>query len=203
MKGLWNLAKDAVEPSQPQRPPHEPPREGSPSGAPTNPSAQQVSGAAVDTTRCGPCSEPPPNPNAIDLELTPAFAAWEELVSRVREREEFVSAVLCQVGLVSFEGGNVEVCAKKGSFPHIELTSSAAIRSTLEQAARDHLGKPFTLKLVDEEPDLEGHPSIVLVNAYRKERKQAEVDAEARGHGAIQNVLSTFNATLMATKPLE
>lgn len=202
MKGLWSLAKDAVRPEA-QRPPHEPPRAGSPSGAPANPAAQQGNGAADDATRCGPCSEPPPNPNAIDLELTPAFAAWEELVSRVREREEFVSAVLSQVGLVSFEGGNVEVCAKKGSFPHIELTSSAAIRSTLEQAARDHLGKPFTLKLVDEEPDLEGHPSIVLVNAYRKEQKQAEVDAEARGHGAIQNVLSTFNATLMATKPLE
>lgn len=203
MKGLWDLAKHAVEPSSPQRPPHEPPRDGSPSGAPTHPSAQQGSGGAVDTTRCGPCSEPPPNPNAIDLELTPAFAAWEELVSRVREREEFVSAVLSQVGLVSFEGGNVEVCAKKGSFPHIELTSSAAIRSTLEQAARDHLGKPFTLKLVDEEPELDGYPSIVLVNAYRKEQKQAEVEAAALGHGAIQNVLSTFNATLMATKPLE
>lgn len=203
MKGLWDLAKHAVEPPSPQRPPHEPPRDGSPSGAPIHPSAQQGPGGAVDTTRCGPCSEPPPNPNAIDLELTPAFAAWEELVSRVREREEFVSAVLSQVGLVSFEGGNVEVCAKKGSFPHIELTSSAAIRSTLEQAARDHLGKPFTLKLVDEEPELDGYPSIVLVNAYRKEQKQAEVEAAALGHGAIQNVLSTFNATLMATKPLE
>ena len=203
MKGLWNLAKDAVEPapSPQQRPPHEPPRAGSPSGAPANPAAQQNTPA--ESSRCGPCSEPPPNPNAINLELTPAFAAWEELVSRVREREEFVSAVLSQVGLVSFEGGHVEVCAKKGSFPHIELTSSASIRSTLEQAARDHLGKPFTLKLVDEEPELDGHPSIVLVNAYRKEQKQAEVEAQALGHGAIQNVLSTFNATLMATKPLE
>ncbi|MGH1344291.1 MAG: DNA polymerase III subunit gamma/tau [Nannocystales bacterium] len=199
MKGLWDLAKHAVEPPSPQRPPHEPPRAGSPSGAPTNPAAQ----GSGEASRCGPCSEPPPNPNAIDLELTPAFAAWEELVSRVREREEFVSAVLSQVGLVSFEGGCVEICAKKGSFPHIELTSSASIRSTLEQAARDHIGKPFTLKLVDDEPDLEGHPSIVLVNAYRKEQKQAEVEAAALGHGAIQNVLSTFNATLMATKPLE
>lgn len=205
MKGLWDLAKHAVrpEPATQQRPPHEPPRAGSPSGAPAHPAAQQAPGDADETSRCGPCSEPLPNPNAIDLELTPAFAAWEELVSRVREREEFVSAVLSQVGLVSFEGGCVEVCAKKGSFPHIELTSSAAIRSTLEQAARDHLGKPFTLKLVDEEPDLEGHPSIVLIDAYRKEQKQSEVEAQARDHGAIQNVLNTFNATLIATKPLE
>lgn len=204
MKVLGDLAKHAVrpEPTAQQRPPHEPPRAGSPSGAPAHPAAQALA-AADEASRCGPCSEPPPNPNAIDLELTPAFAAWEELVSRVREREEFVSAVLSQVGLVSFEGGCVEVCAKKGSFPHIELTSSAAIRSTLEQAARDHLGQPFTLKLVDEEPDLEGHPSLVLVNAYRKEQKQSEVEAQARDHGAIQNVLSTFNATLMATKPLE
>jgi len=200
MKGLWDLAKHAVRNDAPQRPPHEPPRDAAASEAPPRPAAQQ---GAAEATRCGPCSEPPPNPNAIDLELTPAFEAWEELVSRVREREEFVSAVLSQVGLVSFDGGRLEVCAKKGSFPHIELTSSANIRSTLEQAARDHLGKPFTLELVDDEPSLEGYPSIVLVNAYRKEQRQREVEAEALDHTAIQNVLHTFNATLMATKPLE
>lgn len=208
MKGLWDLAKTAVrkEPAAPPpRPPHEPPRDGAPTEASPRPAAQggQAEAAGDEATRCGPCSEPPPNPNAINLELTPAFEAWEELVSRVREREEFVSAVLSQVGLVSFEGGRVEVCAKKGSFPHIELTSSANIRSTLEQAARDHLGKPFTMELVDEEPALDQYPSIVLVNAYRKEEKQREVDAEAQDHDTIKNVLSTFNATLMGTKPLE
>ena len=206
MKGLWDLAKVAVrkEPAAApaQRPPHEPPPPAGATGASPNPAAQN--GAAnEDTTRCGPCSEPAPNPNAIDLELTPAFDAWEELVARIREREEFVSAVLCQVGLISFDDGRLTVCAKKGSFPHIELTSSANIRSSLEQAARDHLGKPFTLELVDEEPALDGNPSIVLVNGYRKEKKQREVEAEARDHGMIQNVLSTFNATLMGTKPLE
>jgi hypothetical protein len=163
------------------------------------PAAQQTG----EGTRCGPCSEPPPNPNAINLELTPAFEAWEELVSRVRERQEFVSAVLSQVGLVSFDGGTLRVCAQKGSFPHIELTSSADIRSTLEQAARDHLGKPFTLELIDDEPALDGYPSIVLVMAYRREKRQREVEAQAADHDAIKNVLSTFNATLMATKPLE
>lgn len=207
MKGLWDLAKTAVRkdpPAPAARPPHEPPRAAAPSGASPRPVAQGGPGGGQDeASRCGPCSEPPPNPNAIDLELTPAFEAWEELVTRVREREEFVSAVLSQVGLVSFDGGRLEVCAKKGSFPHIELTSSAAIRSTLEQAARDHLGKPFTLELVDEEPTLDQYPSIVLVNAYRKEERQREVEAEAKDHGAIQNVLSTFNATLMGTKPLE
>ncbi|MEM6295999.1 MAG: hypothetical protein AAGA54_32300, partial [Myxococcota bacterium] len=183
-----------------QRPPHEPPPPAGATGASPNPAAQN---GAPEATRCGPCSEPPPNPNAIDLELTPAFEAWEELVGRIREREEFVSAVLCQVGLISFDDGRLTVCAQKGSFPHIELTSSANIRSSLEQAARDHLGKPFTLELVDGEPTLDGHPSIVLVNGYRKEKRQREVEAEARDHGMIQNVLSTFNATLMGTKPLE
>lgn len=207
MKGLWDMAKTAVrkEPAAPPpRPPHEPPRAAAPTEASPRPAAQAGPAAAQDkATRCGPCSEAPPNPNAIDLELTPAFEAWEELVSRVREREEFVSAVLSQVGLVSFDGGRLEVCAKKGSFPHIELTSSANIRSTLEQAARDHLGKPFTLELVDEEPALDQYPSIVLVNAYRKEERQREVEAEAKDNDAIKNVLSTFNATLMGTKPLE
>ena len=207
MKGLWDMAKTAVrtEPAAPPpRPPHEPPRAAAPTEASPRPAAQAAPNAAQDeATRCGPCSEPPPNPNAIDLELTPAFEAWEELVSRVREREEFVSAVLSQVGLVSFDGGRLEVCAKKGSFPHIELTSSANIRSTLEQAARDHLGKPFTMDLVDEEPALDQYPSIVLVNAYRKEERQREVEAEAKDNDAIKNVLSTFNATLMGTKPLE
>ena len=213
MKGLWDLAKTAVskEPAAPQRPPHEPPRPAAPSGAPPRPSAQQqqqprpAAGQAVsdDADRCGPCSEAPLNPDAIDLELTPAFEAWEELVSRVREREEFVSAVLSQVGLVSFEGGELKVCAKKGSFPHIELTSSANIRSSLEQAARDHLGRPFTLELIDDEPALERCPSIVLVAAYRKEQRQREVEAEALQHAAIKNLLSTFDATLVGTKPLE
>ncbi len=124
-------------------------------------------------------------------------------MGRIREREEFVSAVLCQVGLIEFDGGTLRVCASKGSFPHIELTSSANIRSSLEQAARDHLGKPFTLELIDQEPSLDGYPSIVLVNAHRKEQRQRQVESEAREHGMIQNVLSTFNATLMATKPLE
>ncbi len=205
MKGLWDLAKDAVRkdpPAQQQRPPHEPPRGAAPSGSSPNPAAQQ-STDPVEATRCGPCSEPPPNPDAIDLEITSAFQAWEELVTRVREREEFVSAVLSQVGLVSFEGGSVVVCAAKGSFPHIELTASANIRSTLEQAARDHLGKPFTLELLDEEPALDGNPSIVLVNGYRKEQRQREVEAEAAQHGAIKSVLDTFNGVLMGTKPLE
>ncbi len=206
MKGLWDMAKTAVRkepPAPPPRPPHEPPRAGAPTEASPRPAAQASAPAQDEAMRCGPCSEAPPNPNAIDLELTPAFEAWEELVGRVREREEFVSAVLSQVGLVSFDGGRLEVCAKKGSFPHIELTSSANIRSTLEQAARDHLGKPFTLELVDEEPTLDQYPSIVLVNAHRKEVRQREVEAEANHNAAIKNVLNTFNATLMGTKPLD
>lgn len=150
----------------------------------------------------GPCLPSPPAEGVIPWEELTAFEAWEQLVGRIRAIDEFLSAVLGEVGLVTLAGGTLRVAAPRGSFAHTELTRQPQVRAQIEQACRDHLGAPFTMELVEGEPMLPDLPSIVLEAQRRRAEHRAQVEAEARAHPAIRTLLSTFDASLVGTKPL-
>ncbi|MCA9710642.1 MAG: hypothetical protein KDK70_32670, partial [Myxococcales bacterium] len=196
-------------PAQPERrPPSTPPSVGPSSSAPepAPPSqAPSAGGPASDGAEirmgAGPCLPPPPADDVIPWETLPALDAWEQLVGRIREGDEFLAAVLGQVGLVSLADGILRVAAPRGSFEHTEL-GRHQMRAQVEQFTRDHLGAPFTMELADGEPVLPELPSLVLVAQQRRAEHRAAVEAEARAHPGIQALLRTFDATLVSTKPL-
>jgi DNA polymerase-3 subunit gamma/tau len=193
MKGLWNMAKGAVVDSAPAP---------SPSPAPSAPATPAPTNGSAPTAG-GPCNPPEASENVIDLEALEEFEAFEQLVDRIRTSDEYVSAVLSEVGLVGLRDGVLRVAAPQRSFAHIELTSRPEIRAQVEQATRDHFGRPFTLELVEGEASLPQLPSIVLMDARRREEHRARVEQEARTHTGIQGVLQQFNATITSVKPLQ
>lgn len=150
----------------------------------------------------GPCLPPPPADGVIPWEELPAIEAWEQLVSRIAEEDDFLAAVLSQVGLSRLEGGVLCVAAPRGDFSHTELARNAQRRAQIEQATRDHLGAPFTLELVEGRPELPDLPSLALVVEQRRKEHRAAVEAEAKAHPAIRALLQTFDAQLLGTKPL-
>jgi DNA polymerase-3 subunit gamma/tau len=193
MQGLWNLGKESGVFGQ---------REAAASqGAASEPPAVNPPTAAGPAG--SPCCEPSaPALGAIDLDQLQPFAAWEALVDRIRGEDEYVSAVLCQVGLVALQDGLLEVAAPRGSFAHTELSGRPEIRARVEQATRDHFGRPFQLLLAEGEPNLPELPSIVSMHARRREEHRQAIEAEARAHGGIRSVLDTFNARIAVIKPL-
>ncbi len=145
---------------------------------------------------------PPPAADAIAWESCTPFEAWELLVGRIREGDEFLAAVLGELGLVSLAGGALRVAAPRGSFAFTELTRHPQMRAQLEQATRDHLGSLFTIELAEGEPMLPELPSIVLVAQERRAVHRAAVEAEAKENPGIRTLLSTFDAQLLMTRPL-
>jgi hypothetical protein len=150
----------------------------------------------------GSCLPPPPSDSVIPWEELPPMTAWEQLVSRIREGDEFLAAVLGDVGLVSLAAGVLRVAAPRGSFAHTELSRNAQRRAQVDQATRDHLGAPFALELVEGEPSLPDLPSIDLVVKQRRAEHRARVEAEAKAHPGIQVLLRMFDGQLLGTKPL-
>jgi len=161
---------------------------------------------AVPTVAAGSCpsgcaeSEPPVG--IIDVDTLAQFDAWAALVDRIRDEDEYVSAVLSEVGLVRLEGGVLRICAGLRSFAHNELQQRPEIRGQLEQATRDHFGRPFNVELEEGEAALPERPSIVLVAAQRREAHRRAVETEASQHTGIRSLLQAFNAKLTGTKPL-
>jgi hypothetical protein len=137
----------------------------------------------------------------IDLDELSPMGAWEQLVKRIRLEHGFVSAVLSQVGLSALENGVLRVAAPARSFEHTEL-SRPELRATIEQAMRDHFGRPYRLELIDGEAMLPEVPSIVLLEQERREQQQARVEAEAREHHGIRTLVEAFNAELASVKPI-
>jgi DNA polymerase-3 subunit gamma/tau len=150
----------------------------------------------------GPCLPPPPAEGVIPWEELEPFAAWEQLVTRIRESDEFVAAVLAQVGLVSLTAGVLRVAAPRGSFAHTKISRQPEVRAQVEQATRDHLGAPFTLEIIEGDPELPHLPSLDLVIKQRRAEHRARVEAEAKTHPGIQALLRTFDGQLLGTKPL-
>jgi hypothetical protein len=136
-------------------------------------------------------------------EELPAFDAWERLLERVREEDEFLSAVLGELGLASLGGGTIRLAAPPGSFAHIQCTTRPEIRAGLEQAMLEHFGASFQLELVDGEPSLPDLPSLVLVEGQRQAERQARAEHDAKTSPALRSVLQTFEGTLGRTKPLD
>jgi DNA polymerase III subunit gamma/tau len=202
-RNLWKMAKDsgvvghapavhAPAVHAPADPPPKSEREVSnlprPSDAPT-------------AVTCSPCETPPARAGIIELDAMQPMAAWEALVKRIGLEHGLVSAVLSQVGLAALENGVLRVAAPVRSFEHTEL-SRPEIRATIEQAMRDHFGRPCRLDLVDGEPTLPELPSIVLLEQERREQQQAAVEAEAREHLGIRALVETFDARLASVKPI-
>jgi DNA polymerase-3 subunit gamma/tau len=164
----------------------------------------EASPAAVESSSSrSPCATPPPKPDAIDVDALPELEAWEKLVARIRSEDEYVSAVLGELGLVALRDGVLRVAAPPRSFANTELGSRPEMRAYVEQATRDHLGRPYRLELVEGEPGLPDLPSIVLVEQARREQHQAEVERDAAEHAAIRRLLSEFEGQLSSTKPLD
>ena len=207
MKGLWQMARTAVRTDEPTTATTATTDEATaPPSSPAPPSAQDdapSNGATASegAEPRGPCTPRPPRTDVIDVDNLAGFEAWEALVSRIRAEDEYVSAVLSEVGLIAIADGVLRVAASPRSFAHKELTGRPEVRSQVEQATRDHFGRPFTLELVDGEASLPDRPSIVLVEAQRAENHQREVEAEARQHQVIVSLLQTFDAKLASTKP--
>ena len=135
------------------------------------------------------------------LELEP-FAAWEQLIGRIRQQDELLSAVLVDLGLVGLQDGRLQLAAAPRSFGHRQALRSE-VRANLEQALRDHMGATFEIELQEREPNLDQAPSLSLVEASRRAQRQTTAEAEARAHAAIQHLLATFDATLTAVKPAD
>lgn len=150
----------------------------------------------------GPCLPPPPAEGVIPWEELPSLAAWEQLVERIRESDEFLAAMLGNVGLMSLGAGVLRVAAPRGSFAHTELTRNAQRRAQVDQATREHFGASFALELVEGEPSLPELPSIDLVVKQRRQEHRARVEAEAKAHPGIQTLLRIFDGQLLGTKPL-
>ena len=166
------------------------------------PAAPEPAPARDDVARCGPCSPQPVADGIIEQTDRGAFDIWEELVRRIRQSDEYVSAVLVDLALLELAGGVLRVAAPPRSFAYKELASRPEIRAIVEQACRDHLGAPHELQLVEGEPELPARPSITLVEAQRRAAHQAAIEAEAAAHASINALLRTFNAKLTATKPI-
>jgi hypothetical protein len=188
-KKLWKMGQGAV--TKPPAPPAE-----------LSPFADERAGPP-GPGEGSPCTPAPPAAGIIDLEHLEAFEAFEELVGRIRAEDEYVSAVLGEVGLVTLADGVLRVAAPPRSFAHTELTGRPEIRAQVEQATRDHFGRPFSLELVEGEASLPDLPSIVLMQAKRREEHRATVEAEAREHAAIRSLVETFDARITTTKPLQ
>lgn len=129
--------------------------------------------------------------------------AWEELIGRIRETDDFLAAMLSAVGLVQLADGALRIASPRRGFAHTELNRHPEMRAQVEQACRDHLGAPFTVELVEGEPVLPDLPSLVLVAQQRRAEHRAEVEAEALANPGIQALISSFDAKLVATKPLQ
>lgn len=164
-----------------------------------------ANGSASPSIRMGvgPCLPSPPADGVIEWEELEPFDAWGQLVARIRSEDEFVAAVLGELGLVALAGGVLRVAAPRGSFAHTELNRHPQLRAQLEQACRDHLGAPFAIELAEGEPALPELPSLVLVAQQRRAEHRAQVESEAREHPGINVLLRTFNAELLGTKPLQ
>jgi hypothetical protein len=146
--------------------------------------------------------EPATPTTPIQTDGRASFEVWEELVARIRARDEFVSAVLSDLALLQLSDGIVRVAAPGRSFAYTELSSRPDVRSQLEQACRDYLGAPHEVQLVEGEAELPDRPSIVLADAQRRAAHQAAIEAEAREHASIRSLVGTFNAKIESTKPL-
>lgn len=196
-----------IDDDEARRPPSTPPSDGPNSSAPDG--ARRPSDASAQTPTpevhmgVSPCLPPPPADTVIPWEELTALEAWGRLVGRIRDADEFLAAVLGDVGLVGLSDGALRVAAPRGSFAHTELTRHPQMRAQVEQAARDHLGAPFTVELIEGAPMLPDLPSLALVAQQRRAEHRAAVEAEARANPGIQALLSAFDATLMGTKPLQ
>ncbi len=211
---LWSMAREGgvmkegepEEPAPPWSPAgNGPSANGSPpvNGATAQGGAQAPSDTApVVRMGAGPCLPPPPSADAIAWETITPFESWEQLVARIREGDEFLAAVLGELGLVALTGGALRLAAPRGSFAHTELNRHPQMRAQLEQATRDHFGAPFTVELAEGEPMLPELPSLVLVAEKRRAEHRAQVEAEAQQNPGIQSLLRTFHAQLVGTKPL-
>jgi len=148
-------------------------------------------------------AEPPPRrelPTPTDVDEH--FASWERFIAMVRDIDEYASAVLRAVGLVTFREGTLKVSAPRGSFAHNELSSSD-LRARVEQVAREFCGHAVALELVEGEPSLATHPSLELVDRRRRDELRATVEAEARSHPGIANLLRMFEGDIESTRPLQ
>jgi hypothetical protein len=140
-----------------------------------------------------------PEPPAI---ADDPFGAWEHLVARIRELDEYASAVLRAVGLVQLTDAGVRIAAPRHNFAHQELLPSSDLRARIEASALAIRGAPLTIELVDAEPSLPECPSIELVDRKRREELRAAVEAEAQAHPAIAALVRDFDARIAATRPL-
>lgn len=207
---LWKMAQGIVDengaptsdskpadasPARPQ--PHSGPAPAPATSPPTNGQPQAAARPSIPV-----CEPPPPADGVIPWETLEPFAAWEALLGRIRAMDDFLCAVLEQVGLVSLGDGVIRVAATRHSFPHTELSQHADKRATVEQATRDHLGAPFRIELVEAEPGLPDRPSLVLVAEQRRAEHRAQIEAEARADPRLQSVLDAFNGSLTRIKPL-
>jgi hypothetical protein len=104
--------------------------------------------------------------------------------------------------LVSLTAGVLRVAAPRGSFAHTKISRQPEVRAQVEQATRDHLGAPFTLEIIEGDPELPHLPSLDLVIKQRRAEHRARVEAEAKTHPGIQALLRTFDGQLLGTKPL-
>jgi hypothetical protein len=175
------------------------PRNGKPVAGPIASPIENAPAIAVEPAppAHSPVCAPPP---VIRDPAEDPFGAWTALVAWVREDDEYVSAMLGEVGLAHYGGGSLRLAAPRGSFAHEGLTSE--LRARLEQLAREQCGAPVVVELVDEPASLPDCPSLVLVERRRREELRAQVEAEARVHPAITALLRDFEAQLATTRPL-
>jgi len=150
----------------------------------------------------GPCLPPPPAEGVIPWETLEPLAAWEQLVIRIRESDDLLAALLGQVGLVKLAAGVLRVAAPRGSLVYTQISRQPEVRAQVEQATRDHLGAPFTLELVEGDPDSDRYPSLDAIIKQRRAEHRARVEAEAKAHPGIQTLLRIFDGQLLSTRPL-
>ncbi|EDM74111.1 DNA polymerase III, gamma and tau subunits [Plesiocystis pacifica SIR-1] len=141
--------------------------------------------AACPSSRCTP-REP------IQWRQLGSWDAWETFLSRVRQENDLLSAVLDNLGLLSLTEGHVELAAPANGFARTQLRENPEIEAAFEALAAAYFGENMHLELVDIVPSLPDAPSMLLVYKERQRKHREQIEHDAHSHPRIRALLHAF-----------
>ncbi len=150
--------------------------------------------AGCPSSRCTPR-------DVIPWQRLEPFAAWESLLDRIRDEDDFLFAVLGSLGLSRLDEHRVVLAGTGGNFARDQLAHDPELRVRLEGFMRDYFGVAPKVELLDAAPALPHLPSLELVERQRKRDFQERLEEEAQSNPKIQALLREFGGTLRVVRP--
>lgn len=149
--------------------------------------------AGCPSSRCTPR-------DVIPWERLEPFAAWESLLDRIRDEDDFLFAVLGSLGLSSLDKDRIVLAGTGGNFARDQLANDPEQRIRLEGFMRDYFGVAPRVELIDAAPALPHLPSLELIEQQRKREFQERLEEEAHSNPKIQALLKEFGGTLRGVR---